>query len=211
MSVLIAIDGPAGSGKTTLARGLSRRLGLPYVNTGMMYRAVTQRALQAGADLANGPALAELAATIPFSVGGEEPGTLFIDGTEPSGALQAREVEAHVSTVARHPEVRAIMRELQRVLGAQGAVMEGRDIGSVVFPDATVKFFLVAAPDTRAARRIEERGGGEDLGEALAARDAKDSRVNPFVPPEDAVVIDNTGKGIDEVLEEALAVVRSRT
>ena len=210
MSLVVAIDGPAGSGKSTLAQGLSRELQLPYVNTGLMYRALTARALAEGVDVGDGPALADLAERIDFRLGGTAPGSLLVEGREPGEELLSREVESEVSGVARHPEVREIMRRLQRNLGAGGAVMEGRDIGTVVFPDATVKIFLIASLAERAARRVAERGD-ESLDEALAQRDARDGQVNPFVPAPDAVAIDNTGKGIEQVLAEALAVVRERT
>lgn len=207
---VIAIDGPAGSGKSTLAQGLSRGLGLPYVNTGLMYRALTSVALEAGVDVDDGNALAALSRVIHFTLGGAAPGTLLVQGREPGDELSSEEVEANVSAVARHPQVRAVMRALQRELGEGGAVMEGRDIGSVVFADADVKIFLQASPAERATRRIEQRGGGAHLADELASRDAKDAVVNPFVPAADAVPIDNTGKGIEEVLAEALAVVRER-
>ena len=163
MRVLVAIDGPAGSGKSTLARGLARELGLPYINTGLMYRALTHRALAAGVAGSDGPALADLATRINFGLGGEPPG-LLIDGAEPGEELQSARVEAEVSEVSRHPEVRDVMRRLQRTLGADGAVMEGRDIGTVVFPDATIKIFLVAAREERSARRIAERVGEDPDG-----------------------------------------------
>lgn len=208
--VLIAIDGPAGSGKSTLARGLAEKLGLPYVNTGLMYRALTHEALVRGVGADRGRALAELASEIGFELGGEDPGSLLIGGRQPGPQLVSAEVEAGVSAVSSHPEVRSVMRRLQRALGAAGAVMEGRDIGTVVFPDATVKIFLEASREVRAARRIEERGGLDSLAEQLAARDAKDAEVNPFIPAADAVAIDNTGRGVQEVLDEALRVVRAK-
>lgn len=209
-AIVIAIDGPAGSGKSTLARGLASALGLPYVNTGLMYRALTREAIDRGTGLDDGPALAVLAGVIVFELGGEVPGMLLVDGREPGSELATEGVEAEVSRVSRHPEVREVMRGLQRALGRGGAVMEGRDIGTVVFPDAAVKIFLVASHEERAARRIEERGGAGGLGEELAARDAKDAQVNPFVPAPDAIAIDNTGRGVAEVLEEALAAVHAR-
>jgi CMP/dCMP kinase len=225
---VVAIDGPAGSGKSTLAERMARALDLPYVNTGLMYRAVTLRALRQGVDLEDGRALAEVARGIRFDLSSRfAPPALVIDGEPPSPELVAPEVEVNVSTVSRHPEVRAVLRDEQRRLGSRGAVMEGRDIGSVVFPDAAVKIFLVAAPDERAARRVRERrepdpGAGvpstatdgppvrPEVADALAARDARDEQVNPFVPAPDAVPLDTTGRDPDEVLREALAIARQR-
>jgi len=224
---VVAIDGPAGSGKSTLAQRLAQALDLPYVNTGLMYRAVTLRALREGVDLEDGPALAELARGIRFDLSSKfTPPALVIEGEPPSPELVAPEVEVNVSTVSRHPEVRDVLRDEQRRLGSQGAVMEGRDIGSVVLPDAAVKIFLVAAPTERAARRVRERHGPTsegslpvtpdsapvtpDVAEALATRDARDELVNPFVPAPDAVPLDTTGKEPDEVLRQALAIARER-
>lgn len=225
---VVAIDGPAGSGKSTLAERMARALSLPYVNTGLMYRAATLLALREGVDLEDGQALAEVARGIRFDLSSRfSPPAILIDGEPPSPDLVVPEVEVNVSTVSRHPEVRAMLRDEQRRLGSGGAVMEGRDIGSVVFPDAAVKIFLVAAPDERAARRVRERRApvpseGEvpassdgptrtaDVADALAIRDALDERVNPFVPAPDAVLLDTTGKDPDAVLREALAIARER-
>ncbi len=224
---VVAIDGPAGSGKSTLAERMARALGLPYVNTGLMYRAVTLRALREGVDLEDGPALALVARRITFDLSSRfSPPGILIDDKPPSPDLVDPEVEVNVSTLSRHPEVRAVLRDEQRRLGSDGAVMEGRDIGSVVFPDAAVKILLVAAPDERAARRIRERRGPApsdgavpasigprptpDVAEALAIRDALDERVNPLVPASDAVLLDTTGRDPDEVLREALAIARER-
>jgi cytidylate kinase len=225
---VVAIDGPAGSGKSTLAERLARALGLPYVNTGLMYRAATLRALGEGVDLEDGPALAEVARGIRFDLSSRfSPPAVLIDGEPPSPDLVVPEVEVNVSTVSRHPEVRTVLRDEQRRLGSGGAVMEGRDIGSMVFPDAAVKIFLVAAPDERVARRARERRGPAesegavpassdgptatpDVAEALATRDALDEQVNPFVPAPDAVLLDTTGKDRDQVLREALAIARER-
>lgn len=214
---VVAIDGPAGSGKSTLARRLAEALGLPYVNTGLMYRALTFRALQEGLDLDDGPTLAALGRRIRFDLSSRyTPSSLVIEGEPPSPDLVSSEVEVHVSKVSSQPDVRSVLREEQRRLGEGGAVMEGRDIGSVVFPDATVKVFLVATPKERAARRVRERedgadrAGGPEVADALAVRDAQDERVNPFVPAADAVPVDTTGKDPDQVFQEALAIVRER-
>ncbi len=212
---VVAIDGPAGSGKSTLARRLAEELGLPYLNTGLMYRALTLGALRRGLDPMDGVALASLAEEIAFDLSSRfDPPALVIDGEPPSDELASPQVEVRVSTVAGHPEVRAVLREKQRRLGGQGAVIEGRDIGSVVFPEASVKIFLLASPRERAARRVTEREAsgtlrGDEVADALAARDARDERVNPFVPAPNAVAIDTTGRDPEAVLEEALAVARA--
>ena len=209
---VVAIDGAAGSGKSTLARLLAGTLGLPYINTGSMYRALTLAARRAGVDVEDGDRLAHLMGTLQFTVSPQpsgEPRELWIDGAPPSEELDSADVEAHVSAVAKHPEVRAAMRAAQRALGEDGAVMEGRDIGSAVFHDAPVKMFLVAAPHERAGRRVEERGAAEVAG-ALLERDRRDARVNPFVPAEDAVVIDTSDLDVDGTLRAALAVVAER-
>jgi cytidylate kinase len=208
--LLVAIDGPAGSGKSTLAFGLAVALGLPYVNTGLMYRALTHRALAAGVDTDDGPALATLLERIDFGLGGGSPATLLIDGEPPGDDLTARDVEGAVSAVARHPEVRRLMADRQRELGRRGAVMEGRDIGSVVFPDADVKIFLDASAEERIGRRAAERAGMKGVEKELSARDALDARTNPFVPAPEAVRLDNTGNAPEETLREALQIVRAR-
>jgi CMP/dCMP kinase len=209
--MLVAIDGPAGAGKSTLARRLAAELGLPYLNTGLMYRAVTLRALRSRTDLDDGPALAAIAAGIRFDVvdrGGIA--ELEIDGAPPDPELAGRDVEAAVSVVAAHGEVRDVLRDEQRRLSRAGGVVEGRDIGSIVRPDADVKLFLTAPSAERAARRSVERGSDrEPVGEALRDRDSLDSRVNPFVPASDAVKIDTSDKGADSVFREALDLVRS--
>ncbi len=209
---VIAIDGAAGSGKSTLARGLAEALGLPYVNTGIMYRALTLAALEVGIDPGDGGLLAELMSRLRFGLSDDSPPEIEVDGSPPSPALVGERVEAEVSHVASHPQVRALMREGQRTLGLPGAVVEGRDIGSVVFPDAPVKLFLTAPPRTRVERRAEQRGGVDpiDVEEALHRRDAKDSRVNPFEPAPDAVVLDTSDRTVDDTLEVAVALVRER-
>ncbi len=212
---VVAIDGPAGSGKSTLARQLATVLGLPYVNTGLMYRALTLKALWSGVDPGDGAGLVRLARRIRFDLSSTDEGrSLQIDGAPPMPELSIADVEANVSEVSRHPEVRALMRRAQRRLGDAGAVMEGRDIGSVIFPDADVKIFLAATPAERIARRSRERRGTSEAGgrvaDSLPARDRGDAQVNPFVPAKDAVPIDTTGRRADEVFEEAIAIVRAR-
>jgi cytidylate kinase len=213
--VVVAIDGPAGSGKSTLARDLASALELPYVNTGIMYRALTRRALRAGVDVDDGPGLATLARRMRFDLDPTvQPAALQVDGRRPGVELAAAEVESNVSRVARHPEVRAVLRAEQRRLGGDGAVLEGRDIGSVVFPEATLKLYLRADVEARAARRAQERDAEEAeraVARRLEARDTLDARVNPFVPPADAIVIDTTSLDAAQVLARALELVRDRT
>jgi cytidylate kinase len=211
--VVVAIDGPAGAGKSTLAHRLAAALDLPYVNTGAMYRATTREAVRLGIDLDDAERLSRVAARLRFDLTSTgTPRTLLIDGREPGGELADPEVERDVSTVAAHPAVREVLRDEQRRLGRHGAVMEGRDIGSVVFPDADVKIFLEAPHDERVARRARERREREADGvaDALGERDALDERVNPFVPPRDAVRLDTGARDADEVLQDALRVVASR-
>jgi cytidylate kinase len=221
---VVTIDGPAGSGKSTLARGLAVALRLPYVNTGLMYRALTRLALDRGVDVDDGVGLARLMGELRFDLSGGDPPELRVSGRDPGPELAKPDVEAAISAVSRHPEVRLLMRHAQRRLGRGGAVMEGRDIGSVVFPDADAKIFLQARPEERAARRTEERrataGGSREaplppaevgeMAEALARRDALDARVNPFVPAQDAMLLDTSGRSAEEVLDEARAWVGAR-
>jgi cytidylate kinase len=186
--VVVAIDGPAGSGKSTLAERLAERFGLPYINTGLMYRALALRASEQGVAPDDVDGLVRLTRALRFRLGGGEVPRLTIDDAQPADELVSPRVEEIVSRVARHPRVREVMRRAQRKLGAAGAVMEGRDIATVVFPDADVKFFLSAPPSVRAGRRERERGGGE----AVTERDALDARTNPLVPSPEAHVLDTS-------------------
>ncbi len=209
---VIAIDGAAGSGKSTLARGLAETLGLPYVNTGIMYRALTLAALDAGLDPDDGPSLAGLMSRLRFGLSNGDPPEIEVEGSPASQALESERVEAEVSHVARHPQVRALMRDGQRALGMPRAVVEGRDIGTVVFPDAPLKFFLIAEPGTRVARRASQRGAADqaDVEEALRRRDARDARVNPFEPAPDAIVLDTSERTVGDTLDVAIEIVRDR-
>lgn len=207
---IITIDGAAGSGKSTLGRALALAVRLPYINTGLMYRHLTLAAIRGGVSTDDGPALAALAGSVAYSLSEQTPSELLIQGQPPSPELQTPEVEAEVSHVSRYPEVRAQMRGAQRALGElRGAVMDGRDIGSVVFVDAPLKLYLVADPVARTARRAEERTEVEAEVEAsLSVRDAKDAKVNPFEPPPGSIVLDTTELDIRETLAAALDLVR---
>jgi CMP/dCMP kinase len=208
--LVVAIDGPAGAGKSTLARGLAQELGVPYVNTGLMYRSVASVALREGVDPSDDEALRGIAAALEFALDESTTPVLTVDGKRPGAELATAEVEAVVSAVARHPGVRAVLRAEQRALGAGGSVMEGRDIGTVVFPDADVKVFLRAEPDERISRRKAERGTrDETLGQALELRDALDAKTNPLVPAADAHLVDTTGRAPEEVLRQVLELIET--
>ena len=211
-AVIVAIDGPAGSGKSTLARRLAQTLDLPYLNTGLMYRALTLQALQRGVDLDDADALAALAREITFDLDWRvRPPELTIDGSRASEQFQSADVESRVSRVASHPHVREVLRAEQRRLSERGGVVEGRDIGTVVAPHADVKLYLQAAQSERISRRINERSApAEPVGDALSARDALDARTNPLRPAGDAVAIDTTDMTSDQVYEKALATTRGR-
>jgi cytidylate kinase len=208
MNPVVAIDGAAGSGKSTLARLLARELSLPYVNTGLMYRALTRLALDSRTSPDDGLALAALIDRLTFSLSEGDRPELEVEGYV-HAELESLEVDSTVSAVARHPEVRERLRRLQRDIGqARGAVMEGRDIGSVVFPDAQVKLYLAADPKVRAERRAEDRPEPDrQTEEALLDRDARDARTNPFEPAAGATIIDTAALDADTVLGVALAIV----
>ncbi len=208
---VVAIDGAAGSGKSTLARSLARRLGLPYVNTGLMYRALAAAAIRRGVSPEDHAGLQDLMSTLTFKVVPGDPPTLEVVGYTLDD-LTSPEVEATVSAVARHPAIREEMRQAQRAIGLEnGAVMEGRDIASVVFADAPVKLYLVADPRARAARRAEERSGSDrEVTEHLHARDEADAVTNPFEPAEGADVIDTGVLPITSTLDEALRLIGLR-
>jgi len=214
---VIAIDGPAGSGKSTLARLLAARLGYAYLDTGAMYRAIAYLALREGVATDDGASLAALAreARISFAADGH----IVAAERDVSEEIRRPAVSAAVSEVSAHPEVRAVLLEEQRRIGAvQDIVIEGRDIGTVVFPAAPVKLFLTASAEIRAERRRRELiAGGEHVGvdetlQAIVARDAYDSQraVAPLRRAADAVELDTSGLGIDQVVEAARRIVQAR-
>ena len=208
--MIVAIDGPAGAGKSTVARTLAARLGFRYLDTGAMYRALTWLAIQRALPLGEGPALGTLARDSPVTF--DEAGRVFIDGADVTSAIRQTRVDRMVPVVARHPEVREVMRERQRELAAIGdAVIEGRDIGTVVAPGAEVKVYLVADAAVRTARRQAERPdiGTDALATDLRVRD--DSDRARMQRAEDAEEIDTTELEIDEVVARIEALVRARS
>lgn len=200
--LVIAIDGPAGAGKSTIGRALARRLGLEYLDTGAMYRAVTFSAMHSGVDLDDSAAVAEHARNAEMSVADDG---VWINGVDATTHIRTREVTAAVSKVAANSAVRTDLVARQRAWAHDhgGGVIEGRDIGTVVFPDARLKLYLTAAPRVRAQRRVAEAGGDVDeIAAAITRRDACDSQRadSPLAEASDAVVVDTTGMSIAEVL-----------
>jgi cytidylate kinase len=201
--LVIAIDGPAGAGKSTVGRAVARRLGLEYLDTGAMYRAVTFAALRRGVPVSDGAAVADLARGLELSV--SESGVV-VDGVDATTAIRGREVTEAVSVVAANTPVREELRARQRQWADArgGGVIEGRDIGTVVFPDATLKLFVTASPRVRAERRVAELGGDVDeVAASIAERDRRDmTRADgPLKAADGATVVDTTGLTIDEVVE----------
>jgi CMP/dCMP kinase len=208
--LIVAIDGPAGAGKSTVARALAAQLGFRYLDTGAMYRALTWLALRRGLPLGDPDVLGTLAQEHPVTF--DEGGRVLIDATDVTDAIRHARVDRVVSAVARHPSVREVMRERQRELGEDGnVVIEGRDIGTVVAPDADVKVYLVADPEVRARRRQDERPeiGADALATDLKLRDESDrSRMQKAG---DAVEIDTTHLRVEDVVAQIEDLVRARS
>jgi CMP/dCMP kinase len=207
--MIVAIDGPAGAGKSTVARRLAERLGFHYLDTGAMYRALTWLAMQRGLPLGDGKPLGELAAANPVTF--DEAGRVSIAGTDVTSSIRESRIDRQVPVVARHPAVREVMRERQRELGQQGdVVIEGRDIGTVVAPDAEVKIYLNADVATRTRRRQAERPdiGGDALATDLRVRDESDAARMRAAP--DAEQIDTTQLEVDDVVTRIAELVQER-
>jgi cytidylate kinase len=207
--IVISIDGPAGAGKSTVGRALAKHLGLEYLDTGAMYRAVAYAALRSGIPVTDDAAVAELARGLDLVV--NEAGVL-VDGEDATTAIRGRDVTAAVSAVAANTPVREELRARQRawVAARGGGVIDGRDIGSVVFPAATLKLYLTASPRVRAERRVGEIGGDLDEVEAsIAERDRRDmTRIDgPLRAADGAVVVDTTGLTVDEVVDLVLTLL----
>jgi cytidylate kinase len=206
---VIAIDGPAGAGKSTVGRALAERLDVGYLDTGAMYRAMTFAALRRGVAVGDHDGVAAIAPDVRMSI---EDGRVTVDGVDATAAIRGRDVTDSVSQVAANPVVRNVLVERQRAWVARhgGGVVEGRDIGSVVFPDADLKLYVTASPRVRAERRVREIGG--DVGEVEAAiilRDRFDSSRDhsPLTEAEGAIVVDTTGMTIDEVVDHIIGLL----
>lgn len=220
--MIITIDGPAGAGKSTVAKALARCLSISYIDTGAMYRALTLKAIRKKVDLEDELALVGLAQQTDIRLEGTDPSALkvFLDGEDVSEEIRSREVTNATFYIARAPKVREIMVQWQRQIAQnRDVVVEGRDIGTVVFPQAQYKFYLDADFDQRASRRIKElREKGQDvqeekLKEDLGERDHKDftRQVGPLRKAEDAVVVDSTNLPVEEVIEKILEHINSTT
>jgi cytidylate kinase len=218
--MIIAIDGPSGSGKSTLSRMLARALNLLYIDTGSMYRAVALATIEAGVDPGDKEAVTALANSIEIDFEGDPDSlSVLLNGRDITDQIRTESVTDMSSIVSTIPGVRRAMVERQRAIGKRGAVLNGRDIGTVVFPEADVKFFLTAAPGERAERRYKEdqmiSHSSTTYDETLAdmiERDRRDSTRadSPLKVADDAIVIDSTGKSIDQVFEEMVGRINGR-
>jgi cytidylate kinase len=205
---VVAIDGPAGAGKSTIAKELARVLQLPYLDTGAMYRGITCAALRSGVDPNNEEAVAKLAITTVLDISNDG---LLVDGVDATSDIRGDAVTRAVSSVAANSDVRRELRERQRVWVAErgGGVVEGRDIATVVFPDARLKVYLTASPLVRAQRRVAQIGGDvEQIARDISERDHKDStRVDsPLRESENAIVVDTSDRTIGDVVSQIVGI-----
>ncbi len=217
-SVIVAIDGPSGTGKSSTSKAVAAALGLSYLDTGAQYRAITWWMLTNGIDVSNPEEIATAAAK-PVIVSGTDPAapTITVDGEDASGPIRTQEVTSNVSAVSAVPEVRTLITALQRSIAAAaagGIVVEGRDIGTTVLPDADLKIFLTASPEARAARRSGEVKGSDLTAtrEALIKRDAADSgrKASPLAKADDAVEVDTTELTLQQVIECVVTLVEGK-
>jgi len=216
--MIIAIDGPSGSGKSTLGRLLARALELLYIDTGSMYRAVALAVIEADIDPADAEAVTELANRIDVNLEGDPDSlSVLLDGRDVTDQIRTEGVSAMSSVVSSIPGVRRAMVARQREMAQRGAVLNGRDIGTVVFPDADVKFFLTAVPEERAERRFREDQSTSEAASTLAQtlaemieRDRRDSTRadSPLCVADDAIVVDSTGKNIEQVFQEMMGKIK---
>ena len=222
MPLVVAMDGPSGTGKSSVSRALAQRLGARYLDTGAIYRIATLHVLRQGIDLADSAAITAAVAALPWSIGTDPSSEqVHLDGADVGEELRGDAVTKAVSAVSAVPEVRDLLVATQRELaaGAERIVVEGRDIGTVVLPDADVKIFLTASAETRAARRNTQNigQGREDNYEAVLAdvqrRDHLDSTraVSPLRPADDSILVDTSELGIEDVIAKLLLVVSDRT
>ena len=210
--VVVAIDGPAGAGKSTIAKALARDLGIAYLDTGAMYRGVTFAVLRKGLSATDVDAVGRIAQTVVFV---QTTDTLHVDNVDATAAIRTPEVDAAVSHIAANSVVRDEMRLRQRqwIADHNGGVVEGRDIGSVVFPDATLKVYLVATPLVRAERRVAQHGGDvAEIARAIAERDERDSTRadSPLRQTPDAVVVDTSNRSVDQIVADIRALLTER-
>lgn len=217
VATVIAIDGPAGAGKSTVARALARRLGFFLLDTGAIYRTLALAAARQGVAFSDGAALGRLADRLPVRF--DEAGRVFLGDEDVSAAIRTPEMSQGASTVSAHPPVRQALLGLQRQLAARGrCVVEGRDIGTVVLPWAPLKIFLTASPEVRARRRYEEltaRGAKVDLAATLAEMQQRDDRDSnraaaPLKQADDAVLLDTSALSLEEVIDRMEALARAR-
>jgi cytidylate kinase len=217
-SVIVAIDGPSGTGKSSTSKAVAAKLGLSYLDTGAQYRAITWWMISNGVDVNDADAVANAAAK-PVIVSGTDPArpTITVDGADAAGPIRTEEVTAKVSAVSAVPEVRSLITELQRSIARSadgGIVVEGRDIGTTVLPDADLKIFLTASPEARAARRSGELKGADVAAtrQALVKRDAADSsrKTSPLAKADDAVEVDTTELTLDQVIECVVTLVEEK-